>query len=87
MSKSKKIKTRKNRFKSFTFKLSRRQYKSLLNYSKIKGTSPLKVVKGRIHDCIEEYSDEQIGRVETPKNQLNLFNPLQSEEEQLELFD
>lgn len=87
MSKSKKINTRKNRFKTFTFKLSFRQFKSLQNYSEIKGITPLKVIKDRINDCIEEYSDEQIGREKVAKNQLSLFTPRSKEEQQLEMFD
>ena len=87
MSKPKKISTRKNRFKSFTFKLSLRQFKSLKNFSAIEGTTPLKVVKDRIHDCIEEYSDEQIGKEKIAKNQLDLFKPISPEEQQLKMFD
>ncbi len=87
MSKSKKNNTRKNRFKSITFKLSFRQFNSLHNYGELQGTTPLKIIKERIHDCIEEYSDEQIGKPIVPKNQLSLFAPLPAEEQQLELFD
>ena len=87
MSKPKKKTTRKNRFITFTLKLSYRQFQSLRNYSKIKGITPIKVVKDRINDCIEEYSNEQIGRVAIPKNQLNLFETLSPEEQQLQLFE
>lgn len=87
MGKSRKIKARKNRFKTFTFKLSFRQFKSLQNYSEIKGTTPLKVIKDRINDCIEEYSDEQIGKEMVAKNQLSLFTSPAKEEQQLEMFD
>lgn len=86
MSKSKKINKPKNRFKSITFKLSPRQFKSLRNYCEMEGTSPLKVIKERINDCIEEYSDEQIGKEMFIKNQLSLFTPLLLEEQQLEMF-
>jgi len=87
MGKTKKSNTRKNKTKSLTFKLSKRQYQSFQNYCQLNATSPIKVIKLRIHDCIEEYSNEQIGKVRVPKNQLNLFHPLNKEEEQLELFD
>jgi hypothetical protein len=87
MSKSRKNKTRKNRFKTLTFKLSFRQFKSLQNYSEIKGTTPLKVIKDRINDCIEEYSDEQIGKEKIAKNQLSLFTSHKKEEQQLEMFE
>lgn len=87
MRKSKKNIKRKNRFKTFSFKLSLRQYKSLQNYSIIKGTTPIKVIKNRIHEYIEEYTDEKIGKEVIIKNQLNLFKPLPPVEEQLELFD
>lgn len=87
MSKPKKKTTRKNRFITFTLKLSYRQFQSLRNYSKIKGITPIKVVKDRINDCIEKYSNEQIGRVVIPKNQLNLFETLSPEEQQLQLFE
>jgi len=87
MGKSRKIKTRKKRFKTLTFKLSFRQFKSLKNYSQIKGTTPLKVIKERIKDCIEEYSDEQIGKEMVSKNQLSLFTSHTKEEQQLEMFE
>lgn len=87
MGKTKKSNTRRNKVKSLTFKLSHRQFQSLQNYCKINRTSPIKVIKLRIKDCIEEYSNEQIGKIAIPKNQLNLFKPIQQEEDQLELFD
>lgn len=87
MSRSKKIKTHKNRFKSFTFKLSYRQYESLKNFSDLEGITPLKVVKERIYDCIEEYSNEQIGKKAIAKNQLSLFKIIPPEEQQLKMFD
>ncbi|MCD6178309.1 MAG: hypothetical protein J7K39_00245 [Bacteroidales bacterium] len=86
MSKKKKIRTRKTRFKSFTFKLSLRQYKSLKNFSEIEGTTPLKVIKERISDCIEEYSDEQIGKEAVAKNQLSLFKETSPKDQQLKMF-
>lgn len=87
MSRAKKTRTPNNRFKSFTFKLSLRQYNSLKNFSEIEGTTPLKVVKERIYDCIEEYSDEQLGKEAIAKNQLSLFKIIPPEEQQLDMFD
>lgn len=87
MSRTKKIKASRNRFKSFTFKLSLRQYESLKNFSALEGTTPIKVVKERIHDCIEEYSNEQMGKESIAKNQLSLFIPIPPEEQQLKMFD
>lgn len=87
MSKSKKNPKGKNRYKTFTFKLSFRQFKSLQNYSIIKQTTPIKVIKSRIHECIEEYTDEKIGKEKKIRNQLNLFSPPNPSDEQLELFE
>lgn len=87
MSKSKKITKRRKRSKSIAFKLSYRQYQSLQNYSQLHNSSPITVIKERIRDCIEEYSNEQIGKFDIPKNQLNLFHHLKQEEQQLGLFD
>lgn len=87
MSKTKKINIRKNQFKTFTFKLSLRQFNSLKKFSELEGSTPLKVIKDRIYDCIEEYSDEQIGKDEIAKNQLDLFKPIHPEEYQLKMFD
>ena len=87
MSRPKKIRAYKNRFKSFTFKLSLRQYESLKNFSELEGTTPLKIVKERIHDCIEEYSNEQIGKESIAKNQLSLFKSSFPEEQQLKMFE
>jgi predicted DNA-binding protein len=87
MSRPKKIKKSKKRFKSFTFKLSYRQYESLKNFSALKGTTPLKIVKERIHDCIEEYSNDQLGKESIAKNQLSLFKQITPEEQQLKMFE
>lgn len=87
MSKTNSTKKRRKKAKSITFKLSYKQYQSLQNYSLLQGTSPISAIKSRIRDCIEEYSNETIGRVDFPKNQLNIFDVLKNEEQQLELFD
>ena len=86
MAKLKKKKLRRNRFKTITFKLSARQNQSLLNYSKMHHTTPLKVIKDLIHDPIEEYSTAQISKEIFAKNQLDLFNYPTDEEQQLEIF-
>jgi|GEM_PF-3710554 len=80
-------KKNRQRFKTFTFKLSKRQYQSLINFSQLQNSTPIKVVKERINDCIEEYSDAQIGKEKIAKNQLDLFKPISPEEQQLELFE
>ncbi|MBN2237243.1 MAG: hypothetical protein JW729_06760 [Bacteroidales bacterium] len=77
----------KNRFRIFQFKLSYRQFQSLQNYSAIQKSTPIKVVKERINDCIEDYSDAQIGKDKSAKNQLDLFERIPPEEQQLELFN
>jgi hypothetical protein len=82
-----KIQSKKLRFKTITFKLSPRQYNSLKNFSALEKTSPLKVIKKRIRDCIEEYSDEQLGKEMIAKNQLTLFDNKAEEEKQMELFE
>ncbi len=87
MSKRKIQSKKKLRFKTVTFKLSPRQYNSLKNFSTLEKTSPLKIIKKRIHDCIEEYSDEQLGKEMIAKNQLTLFENKTDEEKQMELFE
>ena len=87
MRNSKKKNSRKNKFKIITFKLSARQYDSLKNYSTLEDTTPIKVIKKRLHDCLENYSSEQLGKDDIAKNQLDLFKPLTLEEQQLLLFE
>jgi hypothetical protein len=86
MSERKKLKSKRRKFKTISFKLSHRQALSLANYSKLNNTSPIKVLKNRIQDCLNDYANHKTEKTKSAKNQLELFNDLPTEEQQLELF-
>ena len=71
-------KTKKNRkpvkFKLITIKVTARQKKSLLNYSKSRRTTPNKLIKKAIRPLLENYSDLNVVTGKQEKlNQLQLF--------------
>jgi hypothetical protein len=79
-----KKKTRKAiRFSTVKLKLTRRQKKSLENYCKSRGTTPLKVIKKSIRPLLENYSG-QVPAYHNPKvKQLDLFHEELAESRQL----
>lgn len=87
MGNTRKDTTRKKRFKTFSFKLSPRQYNSLQNYCTKENTTPIKLIKKQLKEFTENYSDEQIGKEKIAKNQLELFKQLSPEEQQLKMFN
>ena len=69
-----KRKTRKPlRFKIVQLKLTVRQKKSLENYCKSRGTTPLKIIKKSIRPLLENYSSAVPPRNNASVKQLKLF--------------
>jgi hypothetical protein len=71
-------KAKKNRkkvkFKTITIKVTARQKKSLMNYSKSRHTTPNKLIKKAIRPLLENYSDLVVTVNKQEKlNQLELF--------------
>ncbi|MDR2085198.1 MAG: hypothetical protein LBP67_09420 [Bacteroidales bacterium] len=73
--KRKKRKKRKP-YKLVAFKLSTRQYKSLMNYCRYRQTTPTKVIKKSIAKYIECYSDVPTEVSYVTDNQINLFDDI-----------
>ncbi len=77
--KKKKQKTRK--FKTITIKLSVRQKKSLDNYSKVRNTTPLKLIKKAIETFISLAQDMPPPTNYATENQLDLFEEAEKADE------
>ena len=70
----KKKKTRKAlQFSTVRLKLTRRQKKSLQNYCRSRGTTPLKVIKKAIRPLLENYVSEVPAYHNPSVKQLELF--------------
>jgi hypothetical protein len=70
----KKKKTRKTlRFSTIKLKLTSRQKKSLENYCKTRGTTPLKVIKKSIRPLLENYTSATPVQSNPKIKQLELF--------------
>ncbi|MDD4141438.1 MAG: hypothetical protein PHR20_01405 [Bacteroidales bacterium] len=69
-------KKRKKPYKTVAFKLSPRQYRSLLNYCRFRRSTPIKVVKKAIVKYIECYSDEPSYESYITENQIDLFEDM-----------
>jgi len=74
--KKKKRKKRKP-YKVIEFKLSARQYNSLLNYCNYRQSTPVKVIKKSIAKYIECYSDAPATISYVTENQINLFDEIE----------
>jgi hypothetical protein len=62
------------KFKTITIKVTARQKKSLINFSKSRRTTPNKLIKKAIRPLLQNYADLEIGRNNHEKvNQLELF--------------
>ena len=62
------------KFKTITIKVTARQKKSLLNYSKSRRTTPNKLIKKAIRPLLQNYADLEIVPANHVKvNQLELF--------------
>lgn len=62
------------KFKTITIKVTARQKKSLMNYSKSRRTTPIKLIKKAIKPLLENYADMNLVAGKKEKlNQLQLF--------------
>jgi hypothetical protein len=62
------------KYKIITIKVTARQKKSLMNYSKSRRTTPVKLIKKAIRPLLENYSDLVVEVNKQEKhNQLQLF--------------
>lgn len=66
-------KHRKTQYKTISFKLSKRQMKSLKNYCRARKTTPIKLIKRNIRNYIELYADSVPEKYYTTHNQLEMF--------------
>lgn len=73
--KSKKKARKAVKFKTVTIKLSSKQKRSLVNYSKVYRTTPNKLIKKAIRPLLENYADLEVGE-----------RPARQKVSQLELF-
>jgi hypothetical protein len=75
MPRKKAKKTRKPlKFKTITIKVTARQKKSLINYSKSRRTTPNKLIKKAIRPLLQNYADLEVTSSSHVKvNQLELF--------------
>jgi hypothetical protein len=75
MARKKAKKTRKPiKFKTITIKVTARQKKSLINYSKSRRTTPNKLIKKAIRPLLQNYADLEVTTNSHVKvNQLELF--------------
>jgi len=62
------------KFKTITIKVTARQKKSLMNYSKSRRTTPNKLIKKAIRPLLQNYAGLEVGNISQAKvNQLELF--------------
>ena len=62
------------KFKVITIKVTARQKKSLMNYSKSRRTTPIKLIKKAILPLLTNYADMEVSHTRPAKvNQLELF--------------
>lgn len=79
-----KKKNKKKKFKTFSFKLSERQMKSLTNYCNARNTTPNKLIKKSIRTYIENFDKSVPEKYHVQHNQLDLFN---KETDTLSMFE
>ncbi len=56
------------------FKLTRKQKKSLENYSKLRGTTSNKIIKKQLRPLLENYADIEVRTTFVKASQLQLFD-------------
>ncbi|UBM61827.1 hypothetical protein LA303_10460 [Candidatus Sulfidibacterium hydrothermale] len=78
-----KVRSKKNAFKTVTFKLSAKQMKSLKNYCKARKTTPIKLIKKSIRNYTENFSEEVPPKYYVTANQLDIF---EENNQELDLF-
>ncbi len=64
---------RRTHYKTISFKLSKRQMKSLKNYCRARKTTPTKLIKKNIRTYIESYADNVPEKFYVSHNQLEMF--------------
>jgi hypothetical protein len=65
---------RKTKYKKITFKLSSRQYKSMVNYCNARQTTPIKLIKKHIRPFINGYDKNVPDEFYITENQLDMFS-------------
>lgn len=75
-----KAKKRRIKFKQIAFKLSEKQYRSLINYCRARKTTPLKLIKKNIDKFINGYDIQVPKQYFVSEKQLELFNEQRVEE-------
>lgn len=66
-------KRKKVRYSNITFKLTRRQKRSLINYCEARKTTPNKLIKKSIRKYIENFDKKVPDEYYVTENQLELF--------------
>jgi len=69
-----KKKVKKRKYKKVAFMLSSKQMKSLLNYCKARGTTPIKLIKKRIRTSTENFAESVPDKYFVKHTQLDLFD-------------
>ncbi|GEM_PF-4071213 len=83
---SKKRKKRKPS-KMLILRISHTQNASLLNYCKINGITPNKLIKKELKTYLHDFTDEKIGHKPVDKKQLSLFQEPEVSYKQLTIFN
>lgn len=78
-------KRKKTKYKTFCFKLSARQMKSLKNYCRARKTTPTKLLKKSIRYYTENFAQEVPKKFYTTANQLDIFED-NNAEKTLDMF-
>jgi len=74
MPRKKNKKSRKpRRYKTVTFKLTVQQKKSLVNFSKSRRSTPIKIIKKAIRPLLQNYAQLEVNNTHEKVNQLELF--------------
>jgi len=76
-----KIKRKKIRFRSISFKLSENQYRSMTNYCKARKITVIKLIKKSLSRYTEGFETEIPKHIYPAGNQLDLFNEISVAEE------
>ena len=71
---------KKRKFKTVSIKLSAKQYRSLLNYSKARKTTPNKLIKKSIERYTSGFETEVPEKYYVSERQLSLFSDIQEDE-------
>lgn len=61
------------RYKTITLKITARQKKSLINFSRSRRTTPIKIIKKAIRPLLQNYAHLEVNNNHEKVNQLELF--------------